>query len=153
MDNESLFDRIIRHEGFCSFPKPDAKGMYEIGYGHDITEDQAQHSYATGITAAEAYDILEQDIASIKTECGRTMPWLLGLDDCRQSVIYEMVYQLGLQGVLDFHQMIVAVREQDWQRAADNMLWNNVPNNTVPTSWHTETPSRCEELAGLMLKG
>jgi GH24 family phage-related lysozyme (muramidase) len=41
---ETLTQRIQRHEGFTPLPKPDAKGMWVVGWGHDLTECQAQQA-------------------------------------------------------------------------------------------------------------
>lgn len=140
---ESLTDRLIRHEGFCAVPKYDAKGYYEIGFGHDITEKECEN-YADGITTAQALEFLQADLAKCKQQAKSAFPWLLGLDDLRQGIIYEMVYQMGVHGVAAFHDMISAIRDHDWESASKEML------NSV---WHKETSVRCEELAELMLNG
>lgn len=138
---ESLKERIMRHEGFCSTPKYDAKGCYAIGYGHDIASG-AVDMYKDGITVEHALKLLEQDLTNLKQSAAIEFPWLLGLDDCRQSVIIEMCYQLGVYGVTQFHKMIAAIRDQNWPEAAKQML---------DSEWHEQTPARCEELAELML--
>lgn len=141
---ESLEDRIIRHEGFCNFPKYDAKGFYVIGFGHDITKDQAENTYVHGVNRQEALDLLEEDITRCKEESGKAFPWLLGLSEERQSVIIEMVFQMGIGGVEAFHKMIAAIRIGDFATAAKEML---------ESQWHQQTPSRAEELANIMLTG
>jgi hypothetical protein len=54
-----------------------------------------------------------------------------------------MVFQLGKTGVSKFKKMFEALKEYDYTRAAKEML-----NST----WYRQTPSRCEELAKLMIK-
>lgn len=143
---ESLTDRIIRHEGFCSFPKSDSqfKGRaYVIGFGHDLTEEQAQ-DYLQGITTEQGLDFLDEDICNVKSACQQAFPWLVGLDDTRQDIIYEMAFQMGVKGVSGFKDMIRAILNDDWPTAAKEMLHSE---------WHKETPGRCEELSQLMLTG
>jgi len=140
---ESLEDRIIRHEGFRSTVYKDSLGFPTVGIGHCLTKDQCDN-YTNGISYDDAVKLLESDIATVKQNCAKEFPWILGLDDCRQSIIYEMAFQLGVGGVTKFHNMIAAIRSQDWPTAAKEML---------DSQWHTQTPNRVEELAELMLNG
>lgn len=137
---ETLEERIQRHEGFCAVPKLDVAPMYVIGFGHDITKIGCDN-YPNGITYAQAEALLESDLAIVKQNCAQEFPWILGLDEIRQEVIWEMAFQLGVGGVAQFKDMIAAIRQQDWDAAAQAML---------DSVWHKETPGRCEELAALM---
>lgn len=140
---EDIETRIKKHEGFCSVPKLDVSPMYVIGFGHDITKEECD-DYASGISYTDAETLLMQDIMLAKTKASKAFPWMLGLDDVRQSVIYEAVFQLGLAGVEKFKKMISAIRDKNWEVAAAEML---------NSKWHEQTPSRVEELADLMLNG
>lgn len=138
---ETLTDRIMRHEGFCQFPKPDAKGMWVVGYGHDLTESQAQ-DYAHGITSDEAGDLLAADIAIAQKELANVLPWTSELTPTRQDVLTEMIFQLGINGLLGFHNLLFNARSGNLDQVVDSML---------NSKWHTQTPERCEELANLYL--
>lgn len=140
---ETLESRIIRHEGFCSFPKYDAKGFYCVGFGHDITKDECDN-YSAGITWEEAEELLYDDLKIIKKNSAKEFTWISNLNDIRQEVIWEMCYQLGVGGVAQFKDMISAIKDNDWDSAAQEML---------DSQWHIETPIRCEELANLMISG
>ena len=140
---ESLEDRIIRHESFRATAYKDSMGFSTIGIGHCLTKDDCD-SYPNGISYADAVTLLEADIARTKQNAAKEFPWVLGLDECRAGIIYEMCFQMGVGSVAQFHNMIAAIRQQDWATAANAML---------ESAWHRETPSRCEELATLMLKG
>lgn len=140
---ESLRDRIKRHEGLCQFPKPDAKGWWVIGFGHDLTEQQAQ-DYVQGVTDDEAEDLLDADIARATAQLQQYFPWAIELDQVRQNVLIEMIFQMGFTGVQAFHRTLSAIRSGDYPLAASRMLMS---------LWHTQTPARCEELANLMRNG
>lgn len=142
-NEEDLETRIIRHEGFCSTPKIDVAPMFVIGFGHDITKEECVN-YPNGITWDDAEKLLQSDITNVKQECASAFPWILGLSTNRQDVIYEMAFQMGIAGVEQFHGMITAIRDSDWNGAAQHML---------ESLWHQETPSRCEDLAKLMISG
>lgn len=142
-NQETLESRIIRHEGFCSVPKYDAKGFFCLGFGHDITKAECEN-YPNGISWDDAEKLLEYDITIVKQNCAKAFDWLSGLSSIRQDVIFEMVYQMGIAGVSAFHGMISCIKNKDWSGSAEHML---------ASLWHSETPSRSEELANLMKNG
>lgn len=133
---ESLMDRLIRHEGIKLNLYKDTIGYWTLGVGRCLDKK--------GISHDEALYMLANDIHDVQQQAAQAMPWLLGIDDVRQSVIYEMIFQLGINGVLAFKKMLAAIRDQDWKTASNEMLNSN---------WHQQTPKRCEELADLMLSG
>lgn len=142
-NQETLESRIIRHEGFCSVPKIDVYPNFVVGFGHDISKSEYDN-YSNGITWDAAESLLQSDIFVVKSECAKVFPWILGLSTLRQEVIWEMAFQMGIEGVSAFKNMIAAIRDQDWNKASQSML---------DSAWHSETPSRCSELANLMKNG
>lgn len=140
---ETLERRIRRHEGFVHVPKPDAKGMYVIGYGHDITPDQAQ-DYANGISETDAESLLEQDITKAEAALASDLPWALNLSQIKQDVLVEMIFQMGVDGLMTFHNLLFNARQGNDAAVAQSML------NSL---WHSQTPTRCEELASLWVNG
>lgn len=137
--NESLEDRIKRHEGFCFKPKYDAKGMYVIGHGHDLSEDDAQ-VYCNGISQDEADELLYADIAKAKHLLAKELPWTEDLPQLKREILTEMVFQMGINGLLKFHNLLFHARSGDEDGVVHSML---------SSLWHKQTPDRCEELANL----
>lgn len=146
--SESLFDRIKRHEGFCGFPKPDNQfkgAAWVIGYGCDISQEEAKTVYRNGIGQKDAEHLLSDRLNEIEEQLFGTVPWLLGMqDEERINVIVEMAFQIGVDGVIKFKHMLQAIHDGDFTKASDEML------NSI---WHKQTPSRCEELANIMKNG
>jgi lysozyme len=89
-----------------------------------------------------AMDLLKADIGKAINGCLTALPWLVDVDEARRDVIYEMAFQLGVHGVLGFKQMLMHLKEGDYADAAREML---------ESLWHKQTPSRCEELANIMI--
>jgi lysozyme len=139
---ETLQQRIMRHEGFVAFPKIDVAPMYVIGYGHDITETEAKGMYANGISQSDAQTLLASDIAKCKQEVKNDLPWSQGLSGLKQEILEEMAFQIGIEGLLEFKNMLACAQKGDDAGVAENML---------ASDWHDETPERCEELADLWL--
>lgn len=133
----TLIQRIMLHEGLVLKPYKDTLGHWTIGYGHKILPNETFDA----ITPEQAKSMLMDDIATARKQTYNAFPWLIGLDEIRQGVIIEMVFQLGIGGVSKFQKMIAAIRERDYNRAADEML---------NSRWARQTPRRCKTLADLM---
>jgi GH24 family phage-related lysozyme (muramidase) len=138
---ENLKNRIKKHEGFLDKVYLDSLGKATIGYGHLITEED---DFVEGVI----YDkdifekLFEKDFNNAVQGAeellkGYTVALLV------KEIIIEMVFQLGKTGVSKFKKMFEALKEYDYTRAAKEML---------NSAWYRQTPSRCEELAKLMIK-
>ena len=150
MAQETLQQRLMRHEGFCAFPKPDAKGAWVVGFGHDITPQQTKQ-YAGGISKDDALKLLNADIAIARNAVTLNFPWITQISQTRQDIVTEMCFQLGIGGVLGFHDFLFCLRSGDYVGAARNMLEGNTP--TGMSEWYNKTPDRCAELAETMEEG
>jgi len=58
-----------------------------------------------------------------------------------KGVIIEMCFQLGKPRVMKFKKMWAAIRNNDLDEAANQM---------IDSAWHKQTTSRCESLAATM---
>lgn len=134
LTSETLRQRILRHEGLRLRAYKDTVGKLTIGVGRNIQDK--------GISEEEALYLLDNDIAEVKEQVGKALPWTLGLNEPRQEVLFEMCFQLGLAGLLGFKNTLAAIRDGNYAKAASGML---------QSAWHTQTPGRCEELAEIML--
>lgn len=133
---ETLHDRIVRHEGLRLKPYKDSLGYLTIGVGRCLDTN--------GITKDEAFYMLDNDISRVKREVAKEFPWIIGLDETRQEVLYEMCFQLGINRMSLFKRMIAALRDGRYDDAAEEML---------DSGWHKQTPKRCEEMALIMKRG
>ena len=107
---ETLEQRIKMHEGFRAFPYLDTTGHQSIGYGRNLTDN--------GISKQEAIYMLNLDIDLAETGWHK-LPAVVR-DNCntiRREVLVEMIFQLGLGGVLKFKRMLRAIQNNDFERA------------------------------------
>lgn len=130
---ETLVERITRHEGVRLKPYRDTAGKLTMGVGRNLDD--------VGISMDEAMYMLDNDIRDAVKGVNKALPWMLGLDDARRDILYEMAFQLGLTGLLGFKKMLLAVREREYKQAAQQMR---------DSKWYKQTPARAEELAGIM---
>ena len=136
---EDLKSRIKRHEGFLAKVYLDSLGKATIGYGHLLTEED---DFVEGVIYDK--DILEALFEKDFNKAVQGAEELLkdyNIALVAKEVIIEMVFQLGKTGVSKFKKMFDALKNNDYSRAAAEML---------NSAWYRQTPSRCEELSELM---
>jgi lysozyme len=97
-----------------------------------------------GITEAEAFALLENDVAAVRAEVARALPWSAALSETRRTVLQAMAFQMGIAGLLKFTATLAAVRRADYAAAAEGML---------ASAWARQTPARAARMAALMRQG
>lgn len=131
-----LADQLERHEGFRSHPYKDATGHITIGIGRNLDD--------VGITRNEAKRLLANDVASIEQELLEALPVVETLSAPRQLALVNMGFNIGLPTLLRFENMIEAIRQEDWDEAANEML------NSL---WAKQVGDRAVELSEIMRTG
>ena len=136
-------DRIKKHEGYSNTVYKDTRGFRTIGYGHLCHEDE-------GWIDDKVYkkEILEKQFdVDFKTACDHAEKiYLQGnvtMNPKALSILTEMVFQLGYNGVKKFKKMLSAIYEEQFDIAADEML---------DSLWNKQTPKRSKNLSDLMRK-
>ena len=130
--------QLRRHEGIRLKPYYCPDGKLTIGVGRNLDD--------VGINAQEADVLLDNDIEDL----GRRMlghPDLPPMDEigpARYYALMNMGFQMGFTGLLNFQNMLKALREQDWERAKKEAL---------DSQWARQTPSRAEEIAEILATG
>ncbi len=120
--------RLQAEEGFRSIPYQDTTGHWTVGFGTNLS---------AGITRSMASAWMLETLAKNRAELEK-LPWFSALAPSAQDVIEDMNYNLGLDSLLQFHDMIAALSQTqpDYARAADAMresLWmRQVPNRAGP---------------------
>lgn len=167
---DALVKYLVEHEGIkLEAYLEEISGLWHIGIGHllDIEQSDAEldvmgledelHEWAGfSITEEQAYALLEIDIndAIESLHPTFTADELFTVEPARFIAIISMSFQVGGYGVQKkFPSFVKAFKEQDWQRASDEMLWSNGLKKQRHSAWHKQTPGRCEESAKMMLTG
>jgi lysozyme len=127
---------LIRHEGLRLKPYLDTKKKLTIGVGRNLDD--------VGITRDEAWALLNNDIARVRREVKRAFPWFSKVNPVRKDVVLNMVFNLGLQRFRGFRKAIAAIKAQDWDEAARQML---------DSRWASQVGRRARELAAMMRRG
>src|SRR3972149_7178326 len=85
-----LKSMLMRDEGLRLKPYTDSTGHLTIGFGRNLSQ--------VGISLAEAEALLDHDIARTMADVQAALPWTVGLDDVRRSILINMAFNLGIGG-------------------------------------------------------
>jgi len=129
--NNKLIATIKHDEGYREEIYFDTEGIPTGGFGHAFHIGSKLPQYIWEL-------ILEIDINIAETDYTRLN---LDLDEYRKNVIVNMLFNLGLPRLLKFKKMLKALREHDYERAADEML---------DSKWAKQVGQRAERLAKTM---
>ena len=125
--------RLKPEEGYRPKKYIDTTGNETIGYGFNI---------GAGLTEPEAAALLQ---AQVTTRAAAISTWWFqGLDDVRASVVLDLAFNLGVSGLFEFHDMIAAIQQKDWQKAHDALLDSKAAK---------QLPTRYNALAQSLLTG
>jgi lysozyme len=106
------FDCCGRFWSECECP---VKGKLSIGVGRNLDD--------RGITATEGHLLFTHDVAAAKADVNTRLPWAASaLDDARYGVLVNMCFNIGIGPLMRFQRMLAAMRGQDWQKAADELM-------------------------------
>ena len=136
MDSERLKATLRAAEGERLKPYLDTVGKWTIGCGRNLSDN--------GISRSEMDFMLQNDVTAAYLDAQKLLPTFLTLDDVRQRVLTEMVFQMGYDGVRAFKRTLLAITAGEYDRAADEML---------DSEWAVQTPGRAHRLAQMMRSG
>ncbi len=131
-----LMEQLIRHEGLKLKPYTDSVGKLTIGVGRNLED--------VGISESEAMSMLENDINRAQFECVQKIDVFHVQVKARQDVLINMVFNMGVNRVLGFKNMLRAIRNGDYAKAASDML---------DSKWARQVGNRARELANQMKSG
>lgn len=133
----TLVERLIRlHEGCRLYAYTCPSGKTTIGWGRNL-DDQ-------GVSRDEADLLLTHDIVRCEQALREALPWTAQLDVVRLAVLTDMVYNLGLAGLLRFKRTLASIEARDYPRAAGQML---------DSRWAQQVGGRAKRLASMMATG
>ena len=124
-----LIEDIKQEEGFKGTVYKCTEGFDTIGYGTRLP-----------LSEKEAEMILEHRLNILKGNLSSSLD-MLDIDKKAWDILYNMVYQMGVKGVLNFKNMIKALENKDYKKAGDEML---------DSKWAKQTPARANRLSKAM---
>ena len=129
---------IKRHEGYRDFVYIDSVGVLTGGWGHAFHKGSHISKEVAEIFFNDDYESVIQDYNRF---CN---VYALELDSIRRAVIIDMIFNLGLAGLMKFKKMIAALCIDDYEEAAKQGL---------DSKWAGQVGDRADELMGMMYTG
>ena len=127
----SLIEDIKQEEGFSGTVYKCTEGFDTVGYGSRMP-----------ITKEEAELLLEYRLKAMKAQLTGYL-YDIDIKDEAWDILFNMAYQLGVKGVLNFKNMIKALKDNDYKEASIQML---------DSLWAKQTPNRANRLSDRMSK-
>lgn len=134
--DEQLKKQLERDEGLRLTPYRDSVGKLTIGIGRNLDDK--------GIREDEAHVMLDNDIEEVRAGLERELDWFNRLDEARRGVLLNMAFNMGVQGLMAFQNMLAAVEAGDWPKAAEEMKHSR---------WWGQVGPRADRLHIQMLSG
>ena len=131
----TLRESLKRDEGLRLKPYTDSTGHLTIGWGYNLTN---------GIPLEIAERLLDIKMNEAVADVASYLPWSLALSEPRRDVLANMVYNLGIHGLLGFHRALAAMHAGDFEAAATEML---------DSQWAQQVGPRAHRLAAQMRTG
>jgi len=130
---QKLKSLLTLHESYRQFPYTDTTGHLTIGIGRNLSD--------RGISAQEAYYLLDEDIQYFTDKLNHFLPFFHGLSENRQIALIDMCFNVGIQGFLNFRKAIVALEAWDYERAAKEIL---------DSRWADQVGERARKIADIV---
>ena len=127
--------RLKKDEGFSEFPYRCTSGALSIGYGFNLD---------AGMTKEEASALLEIKMIRMIEALHKERPWLDEMMPSAICGIWNLTYQVGVNGILKFEKMWNCLASHDYHGAADEAL---------DSRWAKQTPLRAKRVAAMLRKG
>ena len=143
---DKLTALIAKHEGLRLFPYKDTVGKLTIGYGRNLDDVGISQEMAkqvlidAGITQDMADAMLVEDVSQSIKECQK-FEWFEDLNEVRQAVIVNMVFNLGITRFKKFKKTITYLASCNPGYAANEML---------DSKWARQVGRRSAELSNMM---
>lgn len=132
---------LRRDEGVRYSPYTDTTGHRTIGVGRNLTVSPLPAGWTYPLTDVQVNQLLTQDLQNTFAQLNASLPWWTSLDDVRARVVANMAFNLGVAGLLTFHNTLAAMQRGSYAIAAAGM---------IHSQWATQVGARAQRLAYAM---
>ena len=147
MTNQDLIEiakeDIIRHEGYVREIYLDTEKLPTFGVGHLVTELDPEYTWPVGspVTDERILQAFHDDFMVALKDAQELFDDFNDHSLTVQRVLVNMAFNLGRTRLGKFKNMIAAVNDKDYSRAADEM---------IDSRWYRQVGRRSKELVEMM---
>ena len=120
-----LLASVVEHEGFRAYPYKDTQGVTTIGHG------------LTWISEPESLTVVQARLSELGDHLNGRLNFFKVLPGTVQDCLIEMAYQMGVEGLLQFNNMLHSMATEDWVAASEHGM---------ESLWAVQTPERAQEM-------
>jgi GH24 family phage-related lysozyme (muramidase) len=157
MDNSQTETRVGENEGRRAHVYTDTAGHPSVGIGFNLDRDGAKAALeAVGanydevragtqdITDDQISKLFQQDLSRAIDDASYAVSNFSSLNDPRQFVVVDMIFNLGQGGFSHFHHTIKAIESQEWDTAGEEMK---------DSAWYAQVGIRAQKDVQMMQTG
>ena len=126
---------LIKHEGLKVRPYYDTLGNLTIGVGRNLS--------GSDLESEIIFQMLDNDIARCKYELSK-FDWYKNSSDNIQACLENMCFNMGINKLLQFKNMIKALSDKNYELAA---------KEAIDSKWTEQVKGRATEIAEVISKG
>lgn len=140
---EQIKEDLVRHEGYVTEIYLCSEGYATFGIGHMVTEQDMEHTWPVGtpVTDERILQVFHDDCKAACTDASALFLNFASHPEDVQRVLVNMAFNLGRSRLGKFKNMITAVNEGNYSKAADEM---------VDSKWYCQVKTRGVELVEIM---
>tara|TARA_Y100001972_G_scaffold84286_1_gene102567 strand:+ start:83 stop:508 length:426 start_codon:yes stop_codon:yes gene_type:complete len=131
--SDELREAVKLSEGYRARVYKDTLGIDTIGYGFAIKNLELDEDVCNMI--------LDKKLNKLIKDVDNKFSFMDDIAVEAQDVVYEMCYQLGINGFSKFKKTIAYLRDEDYKMAAIEML---------DSRWAKQTPNRAKRLSNII---
>ena len=131
--SDELREAVKLSEGYRARVYKDTLGIDTIGYGFAFKDLELDKDICDMI--------LDKKLNKLIKDVDNKFSFMDDIAVEAQDVVYEMCYQLGINGFSKFKKTIAYLRDEDYKMAAIEML---------DSRWAKQTPNRAKRLSNII---
>lgn len=135
---------LRRNEGVRYTIYLDSVGVPTVGVGHNCKVSPLPAGWTCPLTDGQVNALLSHDLQIVFAALDLHLPWWKSLDAVRMRVVANMAFNLGIGGLLGFHNTLLAMQRGSYAVAAAGML---------SSVWAKQVGDRAKRLASAMEYG
>ena len=140
---EQIKEDLVKHEGYVAEIYLCSENYPTFGIGHMVTEEDMEYTWPVGtpVTDERILQVFHDDCNAACTDASALFLNFSSHPENVQRVLVNMAFNLGRSRLGKFKNMITAVNEGNYSKAADEMM---------DSKWYRQVKRRGEELVEIM---
>lgn len=140
---DQIKEDLVRHEGYVTEIYLCSENYPTFGIGHMVTENDMEHTWPVGtpVTDERILQVFHDDCKVAIADAELLVNNLSDHPDFVSRVLVNMAFNIGRPRLSKFKNMLAAIEEKDYNRAANEM---------IDSKWYHQVGRRSQELVEMM---